>query len=429
MSAKKPLKSGQPHVGIVLLWYPLFTQPFIFREVESLAQIMPLEVYTLYGRNLRHCSTEMKNASFRGKTYGIAKLLPICWEMAKYGVCHPRKFWQLFKRSLWHHWPNWETFGENLWAFAVGFSLGKQFREDGLDFIYAPWPRGTATAAWVGATLANLPFGMAARGDNLCPADPDLAQKMEAAFLVRANNYADQQRIEEIVHGKTELIYNSLTLPQTLARPVERFQQGKPVRLIALGRFDVTKGFDILLEACAILKKHNFPFTLTLAGGGGKIMGLGDLSHKLITMRQELGLQNEVKMPGLISHDQLPEILEQHDIFVAPCIIHSSGKRDGIPNTVIEAMAFAMPVVATNVNALPEIVRDNETGLTVHPGDPKALANAIMALAADPKKAQKLGENGSKLAKELFDPQTNAQRLATMFAKASKTAAQAGNEF
>lgn len=419
MLVDHPLKSGQPHLGIVLLWYPLFTQPFIFREVENLARVMPLEVYTLYGRNLRHCSKEMKQASSRGKTYGIRKLLPICWEMARFAIRRPRQFWRLFKRSLWQRWPNLETFGENLWAFAVGFSLAKRFREDGLDFIFAPWPRGAATAAWVGATLANLPFGIAARGDNLCPADPDLPQKLAAAALVRANNAADQKRIEAFASaaGKTRLVYNSLTLPVPAAS-ISRFRPGEAVRLLALGRFDVTKGFDVLLEACAILKKENFAFTLTLAGGGGKIMGLGDLSQKLLAMREALNLQAEVQMPGLISHDQLPLILAGHDIFIAPCVVHASGRRDGIPNTAIEALAFGLPVIATNVNALPEIIHNNETGLIVPQKDPAALASAIRQMASEPQRALEMGKNGAQLAKRLFDPKANALRLAAIFAEA-----------
>lgn len=418
----QPLQSGQPHVAVVLLWYPLFTQPFIFREVESLAQIMPLEVYTLYGRNLRHCSAEMRKAGNRGKTHGLRTIFNMCWEAIKQTAKTPKLMAKLFKRSLWRKWPNWETFGENLWAFCMGPTLARQFKEDGIDFIYAPWPRGAATAAWCAATLVGIPFGLAARGDNLAPADPDLEAKLAAAQIVRANNAADKKRIETFGHGqaahKTALIYNSLTLPETENKPSKRFNASE-LRLLALGRFDVTKGFDVLLKACAILKQRGLKFRLTLAGGGGKLMGLGDLEKILRQLRADLDLTNEVHMPGLIDHDALPEILNQHDIFVAPCVIDPSGRRDGIPNTVIEAMAFAMPVVSTNINALPEIVRNGETGLTVPPDDPEALAKAIMQMAANPEKAQKMGENGANLAKELFEPKANAKRLAKMFKDAS----------
>lgn len=419
MPAEQPLASGQPHIAIVLLWYPLFTQPFIFKEVETLSRIMPVEIYTLYGRNLRHCSEEMKKASGRARAYGLRSLFSVCWGVARQVFKTPRLMWKLLRRSLFRKWPSLEVFGENLWGFCVGVSLGRQFREDGVDFVYTPWPRGAATAAWVGATIAGLPFGLAARGDNLAPADPDLADKLAAAAVVRANNAADQERIRNFDQGqaaaKTELIYNSLTI--TPSSQGVRFA-GAPVRLLALGRFDVTKGFDTLLRAAAILREKTFPFHLTLAGGGGKLMGLGNLDRLLRTLRADLKLEREVSMPGLVSHDQLPQLLNSHDIFVAPCVVDASGRRDGIPNTVIEALAYGMPVVATNVNAIPEIVRDGETGVLVAPADPEALAQAIISLSATPERAIDLGRNGAVLAASIFDPQQNARRFAQMFQRA-----------
>lgn len=419
-----PLEAGQPHLAVVLLWYPLFTQPFIFREVEELAKILPLEVYTLYGRNLRHCSDEMKQSTIPCHTYGAAKVGPICWRALSLACRQPRLFWKLLKRSLWRKWPGIEIFSENLWAFLVGISLARAFREEGMDFVYAPWPRGAATAAWVAATLADLPFAIAARGDNLEPADPDLGDKFAAASVIRANNDADRKRIELFdrgqAAGRTELVYNSLTLPALLPRKAT-FQN--PLRLLSLGRFDVTKGFDILLQACAILKQKGMEFTLTLAGGGGRVMGLGSMDKVLKEMRKNLCLEDRVTMPGLVSHDELPKLLAGHDIFVAPCVIDASGRRDGIPNTVIEALAAGMPVIATDINALPEIVRDGETGILVPQRNPEALAEAIVRLASNPDLAEQLGTNGAKLASNLFDPGTNAKKLASIFRHAVKKAA------
>ncbi len=418
-----PLPPGLPHVAYVLLWYPLFTQPFIFREVEALRQRLPLTVHTLYGRNLRHCSEEMRAKAGHARVSGMRAAPRFCLEILRQLCTHPVRLWRLFRRSCCRRWQSWEILGENLWAFCAGVSLARRFREDGMDMVYAPWPRGAATAAWVAATLAGLPFATAARGDNLEPADPDLADKFAAAILVRANNAADQARIESFgrgeAGGKTALVYNGLTLPapgRDVTDGTARFVPG-PLRLLAVGRFDVTKGFDVLLRACALLKQRGLDFRLTLAGGGGKVMGLGGMEDKLRHLRAELGLSRDVDMPGLVSHNELPALLAEHDIFLAPCVVHASGRRDGIPNTVIEAMAYGLPVVGTTVNALPEVVRHGETGLTVAPGDAEALAEAVLRLAADPAEARRMGRAGARLAKEMFDPEANADRLGAFLAE------------
>lgn len=420
-------KTGLPHVAYILLWYPLFTQPFIFREVEGLKGLLPISVYSLYGPNLRHCSNEMRSVAGETHTYGMRSLWRVLGECFRQSLLHPFRTGRLFRKALFRRWRSWETLGENLWALCAGMYLGRLFKDSGIDMIYAPWPRGTATAAWVASQIAGVPFATAARGDNLEPADPDLGDKLTAAFFVRANNEADKRRIEVFAKGqakgKVELIYNSLTLPplpptgETAPAPARNTPMQRPVRLLALGRFDVTKGFDVLIKACGILRDKGLDFRLTLAGGGGAVMGLGRMEAEILRLRESLQLEDRVSLPGIISHNELPRILGDHDIFAAPCVVHESGRRDGIPNTVIEALAYGLPVVSTTVNALPEVVIDGKTGLAVPPNDPQALAEALLRLADDAALAQTLALNGKQLAADMFDPTRNNQRLADIFIK------------
>ncbi|MBO4335919.1 MAG: glycosyltransferase family 4 protein [Desulfovibrio sp.] len=419
--------SHRTKVACILLWYPLFTQPFIFREVEGLRQHTDLVVHTLYGANLRHCSEEMRAVTPSVMTMGVKALGRVLLTLLRHGLSHPWRFLALCRRHLGKRWPSLEIFGENLWAFCAGLVLAEVLKDEKVEMIYAPWPRGTAQAAWVVHELTGIPFAMTVRGDNLKPADPDLVEKMAACTLIRANNRADQLRIEQLGQehalGKTALVYNSLTLPKTsldAEKPTK--PQNGPWRLMALGRFDVTKGFDVLLRACGILRDQGLNFHLTLAGGGGVAMGLGGLEAELRKLTLELGLGDHVSFPGLISHDELPRLLLAHDIFVAPCVVDPMGRQDGIPNTVIEAMSMALPIVASNINALPEVVRHEETGLLVPPKDPKALAQAIRRLCEEPALCRQLGNHAAELARELFDPRKNCQSLANLLiAKAKRT--------
>mgnify|MGYP004649599721 FL=1 len=427
--ALTPLPQNRPHVACILLWYPLFTQPFIFQEVEGLRAHLPIAVHSLYGRHLRCCSSAMLVAAPRTKRLGPRALPLLLRDAARQCFRSPRRFFRLFRRCLCRRWPSWEVFGENLWAFFAGCHLAYRFREDGMDFIYAPWPRGTATAALVASAFSGIPFATSARGDNLEPADPDLAFKLRGASFIRANNAADKARIEALpgarATGKTHLVYNSLTLPSAVAPAFTSFHT--PPRLFAIGRFDVTKGFDVLLRACALLRDRGVSFRLTLAGGGGKALGLGDMGDRLHILRRDLGLETLVTMPGLVSHDALPDLLRAQDIFLAPCVIDAAtGMRDGIPNTVIEALSFGLPVIATTVNALPEIVRHEETGLAVPPGDPEALADAVQRLLASPDEARRLASAGFRLARDMFSPDANARRLADLFLHAGDRPAPQG---
>ena len=298
-------------------------------------------------------------------------------------------------------------------------------QKEGIDLLYAPWPRGTTTAARTIFQCTGIGYVTSARGDNLNPADPDLVVKLRDACAVRTNNQADAGRIRDLLagttsHGRTPqvaVIYNSLTLHVDRLAPLP---MRPPVRLLAAGRFDVTKGFDVLLRACAELARNNVDFRLTLVGGGGAMMGLGKLDSTLHALCRDLHLEDRVTFPGLVSHDTFPDILRAHDIFAAPCVIAPTGQRDGIPNTVIEAMSFGLPVVASNVNALPEIVRHRETGLLVPPGNPTLLALALQELIDHPEQARCYGARAAQLARELFSQQINGSQLASLFIQAHR---------
>ena len=413
-SSPTPLPERLPHIAVILLWYPLFTQPFIFRDVESLRSRLPVSVITLYGRNLRHCSEEMKEAARDVHTMGTAALPTILSSFFITLCRHPLRLLHAAGKSLLYRWKSLETFGENLWAFLCGVHLARTLKEAGIDICYAPWPRGTTTAARTVYLLEGIPFATSARGDNLNPADPDLVDKLNDALFIRTNNAADARRITGLAPAcadRLRLVYNSLSLEvdSTAQVPMQ-----PPVRLLAVGRFDITKGFDILLKACGILKERGRSFRLTLAGGGGTALGLGHMTQTILDLRKQLGLEKLVDLPGIVSHDQLPDLIRSHDIFLAPCVIHESGRRDGIPNTVIEAMSFGLPVIATNINALPEIVRDGETGLLIPQKDPVALAGAICRLMDNPEEARALGRRGAAFAADMF-PEKNGDRLAALF--------------
>lgn len=411
-------KKAGPRVAVILLWYPLFTQPFIFRDVEAIKKRLPTEVHTLYGKNYRLCSKEMFEAAEGTKRLGAARLPAILFSNLVLGCKGPLRYLRLFKKHVCRPWRNLEILGENLWAFLCGVHLAPVLAGEKVDIVYAPWPRGTCTAARVLKDLGVCGYVPAARGDNLNPADVDLADKLNEALAIRTNNFADKERIEALLREsfpgrenafpKVEVIYNCLTLHVDKPAPLP-FKA--PVRLLAVGRFDVTKGFDVLLKACAILRDMGASFTLDLVGGGGKLMGLGALEDELKKLCHDLGLDDIVSFPGLVGHDAFPDLLRAHDVFVAPCVVGPNGERDGIPNTLIEAMSFGLPVVASEVAALPELVRHEQTGLLVPQRDEKTLAKALFRLIGNPDFARELGRNGERLAFELFSPEQNGERL------------------
>ncbi len=139
------------------------------------------------------------------------------------------------------------------------------------------------------------------------------------------------------------------------------------------------KGHEVLLKACAELEKQRIPFRARIAGGGS-------LESHYRRLAQDMGIGARVDIAGCV--DDMKAFYRSLDIFVLPSF------SEGLPLTILEAMAKKKPVVATNVAGIPEAVRDGVDGLLVPPGDPAALAAALARLLQDASLRRSMGEKG-----------------------------------
>ena len=127
------------------------------------------------------------------------------------------------------------------------------------------------------------------------------------------------------------------------------------------------------------------------------------------------GLGPRVSFPGFIPYNQVPQAFAAADVFVMPCVVHSSSDRDGIPNVIMEALLHRLPVVASDVAGIGEVIRDRETGLLVPQRDAAALAVAIKAMVEDRPAALHMAERGRDLVFRHFDSEENHRQMLELF--------------
>jgi glycosyltransferase involved in cell wall biosynthesis len=184
---------------------------------------------------------------------------------------------------------------------------------------------------------------------------------------------------------------------------VERAAGGNPFRVLAVGRLHEMKGFIHLVRASGLLRGR-FPFQV-------EIVGEGPEGAALASEIRALGVANEVRILSRIGHAELLDSYRTADAFVLPCLRQRSGNMDGIPATLMEAMASGMPVITTGISGIPELVEDGVTGLLVPPSDPAALARAIERLRAEPDLLRSLSRAGRRRVEESYDIRRNAAEL------------------
>ena len=181
---------------------------------------------------------------------------------------------------------------------------------------------------------------------------------------------------------RTVVIRNAVDVA---AAPRSRHDRGLP-RLIAVGRLKAPKDFVTLVQGLGLLPPGSFE---------GVIVGEGPDRPAIEAEIERLGLAERVSLAG--ERDDVPELLAGSDVFVL------ASESEGLPVSVLEAMAAGLPVVASDVGGLAELVVDGETGQLVASGDAGALAEALGRLVADPARRRQLGAAGRERAEREFD--------------------------
>jgi colanic acid/amylovoran biosynthesis glycosyltransferase len=156
------------------------------------------------------------------------------------------------------------------------------------------------------------------------------------------------------------------------------------------------KGHTHLLRAVDRLRAQGRRLVVDLIGDG-------ELREGLEAESRALGLADAVAFHGARPSAEVVTAMERADVFVLPSVITASGKMEGLPVALMEAMAREVPVVATAISAIPELVEDGVTGLLVPPEDPEALAAALARLADDPELRVRLGWAGGERSRAMHD--------------------------
>jgi glycosyltransferase involved in cell wall biosynthesis len=302
--------------------------------------------------------------------------------------------------------------------FHSALRLADAAEHNGIDHIHSPWADTCAFIALVAARLLNVPYSVQARAHDIHRVDYGYAlrEKLGQAAFVVTNTRYNFEHIAGIVGqaeaGRIHVIHNGLNLAQF--RPPRRAGHQGPVRLLCVARLIDQKGIEELLRACRKLSDAGVDLRCDIVGGFEDIFMRYYVGLK--RLHRDLELQSLVHFAGSRPFENVLDFYRRADLFVLPCVIAPDGSRDIIPNSVLEAMAMALPVVSTTVTGLPEMVDDGRTGFLVPPHDVDALATAIGKLARSHRMREDFGRAGRAKVEASFDIDANAAKYRALFA-------------
>lgn len=180
------------------------------------------------------------------------------------------------------------------------------------------------------------------------------------------------------------------------------------VMVLAVGRLVAKKGFGHLIEAAAGVNDVE----LVVAGGG-------DLEGELRASITALGLVSRARLLGRVSHEYVRDLYAAADILAVPSVVDASGNVDGLPNVILEGMASGLPIVASRVAGIPDVIRHRENGLLVPAADVTSLRGALVELVSNRTLREGLGSAARADAVEHLRWSTVTGRYAEVLSQAA----------
>ncbi len=396
-------------IAYLFVAYPTLHKTFVDREILILREMgVDVPIYSLHWRKVKLSAyqAELKKT--------ITYLNPVKrWVLREANLrmflLHPWIYLSTLVGLLALPHPNLRKRLFSLNNFLQGAYLAWVLRKNPPDHIHAHFLNESATEARIASRLLGIPYSVEVHASTELFVSPfQIPEKLaEAKFIATCTRYNKDYlgKMDRRLGPKTRVIYHGLDANKY--RRTRNPQPGRPV-ILGVGQLKERKGYEVLVEACALLKQRGLDFECRIVGEGQKRPALEQQIARL-------GLKDLVILCGALDQEEVIQQYEQAAVFTLPVVMAKDGDRDGIPNVLLEAMAMETPVVSTRHQAITELIDDEVNGLLVPPGDAPALADALQRILAEPALAGSLRRAGRQTVLENFDPVKNARQLVEAF--------------
>jgi len=409
--------SGPPVLGMILKGYPRISETFISNEIRLLEQLgFTLHLFSMRQprENFTHASVKKIRASVDYLPETLLKPLP---RLLYHNSCLAAKRPKLYAAALktaYRRFLRTRNSATIKHLLQAGYLVHRLLGASRVTHLHAHFAHSPTSVAMFTSQLSGLPFSFTAHAKDIYTSDPaQLREKIGLArFVVTCTEY-NRRHLLELADGcKTPIqrIYHGIDVALFSQDAGNPDPPAQPYRILTIARLTAKKGLPTVYQALKIMHDRKVAFFHTHIGGG-------EAREKILSLIGDLGLTSVTQLLGTRPHDVVLEHYENADLFVLGCEIASDGDRDGIPNVLVESMAMGVPVVATNISGIPELVENEKTGLLVPPGDPSKLAEAMLRMLTDTQLRSRVMPAGRQRVVKDFDNRRLVQDLAAIYRK------------
>lgn len=400
-----------PAVAYVMTHFPRLAMTFITDEVHQIeatgGRIVPIAMNSPGDADLSTATARSdRDRTMYVKARGARRL---AWNATRFAVAHPMGFARLAVRAIRSGGTDPAIVGRRLVHLCEAVTVAEHARRNGVRHLHAHFGQAPATIAWFAAAIGNIDepgqwswsFTIHGFQDFVDEAVARLDLKArDAAFVVCISDFTKSQlcRITDPALWDRFVVLRCGIDLDAFAPRSSRPLREVP-RISVVGRLSPEKGHIVLLRAVAMLRDRGVAVELEIIGGG-------PFEGELLAEQSRLRLDDRVVHRGELLPAAVREQLADADIFCLPSF------SEGLPLSIMEAMAIGVPVVATGISGIPELAINGETALTVPPGNVQSLADALQLMITDDEMRTRLVEQASITVRRRHDLVRNVAALA-----------------
>ena len=305
-------------------------------------------------------------------------------------------------------------------VLSQGIALADEVTARGLQHLHAHFATVAAHTAHVAHVITGVTYSITAHAKDIYRhgIDKQLFRHVvenSAALVTVCDANEAHIRSELLPESSHPVVVIPNGLPDDVVEHLPTVTR-RSNALLAVGRLVEKKGFDVLIDACDELRRRGIEVSCDIAGGG-------DLIDDLAAQIERLSLGNEVRLLGPVPRERVMELMSTARVLAVPCVTGTDGNRDALPTVVLEAMLVGLPVVATPIGGIEEMVRHGQEGIIIPERDTNALADAIELLLSDDSEWDRLSAAGPERVAQRFTQASTLPLLIDVFEGAHRPSA------
>ncbi|HVG23374.1 MAG TPA: glycosyltransferase family 4 protein [Thermoanaerobaculia bacterium] len=412
-AAPMPVRAA---IAVVMTYFPRIDETFILREINELERNGQPVLVVPITHGMQRVIHEEAKPWVRRALYTPFFSFAILRSNVRALLTEPMRYLRLVKTlvagTIWR--PS--TLVRTLAVVPKGVHLARVLGEMGIHHVHSHFATHATSLAYIISSMSDITYSFTVHGPDVFVHRLLLREKIRKASFVRCVSTFNKAFLTGLYpresEGKVEVVRSGLdpVVYADAARhaPREEAAGTRPALIVTVAALSPRHGYPFLIDACARLVKAGLDIECRIVGDGP----LRDETERWIAQQ---GLSDRVKILGNLPQHEVARLMGAADVFVTPNIIAVDGQMDGIPISLMEAMAAGKPVVASAISGIPELVQNHVSGILVDAAYAEKLADAIRTLIENPQLRERLGQAGQKTVSQSFHVRRTARALLSLF--------------